>query len=332
MREFSNVLSKQGYFTKAAKYVRRAFIAKDVDDHETFQFWMSLSLELLGKGVLSSVNPALIINATDRRSIMASLGFGETHHIQTIGAGETFTRLSNIVPRYNARLAEYCQLTAARRNEELHSAAQPFGNRDFDKTEHSFWHSIEILLDFADLDIHSWLGDDPGERTAGLIQDIHRAEEMSAVSAVIGCKENWAKLSNKVKSDKQEFFRGLDEHQKFFCIQDASGYRIDKNSECECPACGNPMIIGGLKVDEKSELKDEYYDDEAEDDIMVFETWGLYHSDIVKCIHCDLIVKNAHCLRKLGIRTSFEKTSQFVISEEEAQARRDQDMVDMMGD
>ena len=331
-REFSEDISPRGYFQKSAQYVRRAFNASANGDLAEYQFWMSLSLELLGKGVLSRVNPALIVKADDRRVMLAALGFGDAKHIQTIGAGETFSRLSTIIPQFNSRLSSYCHLMAVRRNAELHSAASPFDDLNFSVTESALWHSIEILLEYSGLDFYGWLEPSEAEKSVELAREIHRVEELAAESAAHGAGEMWKSKPPREKDKIRSQFKDIDDMQKFILVQQASDWRLNANAECGCPACGNPAIIGGISIQEESSLKDEFFDEDEQDDIMVFESWGLYHADMMKCMHCDLVIKHAHCLRKLGLETSFEKTSTFSISAQQAQAQKDQDLVDMMSD
>jgi hypothetical protein len=69
-------ITEQGLLAKSRVYIQRAFRAKQANDLDEYQLWASLALELLGKAVLASIHPSLVVD------LMNPLIFRSPHKCQ----------------------------------------------------------------------------------------------------------------------------------------------------------------------------------------------------------------------------------------------------------
>jgi hypothetical protein len=131
---------------KSKIYIGRALIRKGAGDHDEYQLWASLALELLGKAALARKHPSLIVDPNHWQSMFVAAGINVTTDVKTITAKTLFERLVHLVPKFDKTIQKFWQDIAERRNAELHSADLPFRAMRLEAWEARYWHASDTVL------------------------------------------------------------------------------------------------------------------------------------------------------------------------------------------
>src|SRR5271163_3059743 len=94
--ELLPAVSGEAILAKSRVYAQRALRCKEAGDHDEYQLWASLALELLGKACLARIHPSLIVNPLDHISLFAASGVNLATDIKTIAAHTLFDRLRHV--------------------------------------------------------------------------------------------------------------------------------------------------------------------------------------------------------------------------------------------
>jgi hypothetical protein len=143
---------------KSKVYIGRALSRKGDGDLDEYQLWASLALELLGKAALAREHPSLVVDPTHWQSMFVAAGIKITTDVKTITGKTLFQRLVHLVPRFDAKIQDFCGEIAERRNAELHSADLPFKTMRLDAWEARFWHACDTILNHMGSSLEQWLG------------------------------------------------------------------------------------------------------------------------------------------------------------------------------
>lgn len=144
-------------FNKSKVYIDRALSYEHHSDLESFQLWCSLSLELLGKSVLSNIHPALVADPSNLPSLLAACGVGTTPERRSIAFKTVFERLPHVCKQFRNEDALFCLQMAARRNEELHSGNLPFVGMRETAWVPQFWKVSKALLEALNKTLEDWV-------------------------------------------------------------------------------------------------------------------------------------------------------------------------------
>ena len=122
-----SALEHEEVWEKSRAVIRRALAARDGGDFGSFCLWAAVSLELLGKAVLSGIHPALIADPKNPDSLFLACGkVVSASQPRTIPAHTVWDRLKKISMGFGKQEEAFCKLMMDRRNAELHSGALPF--------------------------------------------------------------------------------------------------------------------------------------------------------------------------------------------------------------
>lgn len=133
-------------YEKAQKYVGRLFDATESGDFEVAAVWSAISLELLAKWALATINPCLIAEPREGNSKHLLIAAGQSDDFRgfkTLQANQLFAICEIAFPPFSAKAAK--QL-AESRNAQIHSGMTPFVDEDQDQWWTVFWHQAAILL------------------------------------------------------------------------------------------------------------------------------------------------------------------------------------------
>jgi hypothetical protein len=96
VKEVPAALTKESLLGKSKAYILRAFRAKMAGDHDEYQLWASLALELLGKAALASIHPSLVVDPNHLDSMLAASGIHIGTDYKTIQAKTLYDRLRKL--------------------------------------------------------------------------------------------------------------------------------------------------------------------------------------------------------------------------------------------
>lgn len=246
-----DTITYEALYKKSSQYIKRALRSEDEGELGEFRLWASLSLEILGKAVLSSHHPCLMIESDNIASALVAAGIRsdaaienrdiKVHDIRTIAGHEVYKRLKSVIPAFDNELEKICQSIANCRNAELHSAASPFDDEDARAWSGRYWHACNTILNHVDSSLKDWLS---GAMAARAERKIEAAEEAVIDFRVDQARENFQNLSNRKRKK---------------AIEEANSYDIDSASknftkryetvwETECPSCGSRSFLTGDEI------------------------------------------------------------------------------------
>ena len=165
-----SALDHEEVWEKARAVIRRALAARDGGDFDSFCLWAAVSLELLGKAVLSGIHPALIADPQNSDSLFLACGKAvSANPPKTIPAHTVWDRLKKISKSFGQQEAAFCKLMLDRRNADLHSGALPFRLLDPDSWAPRFWEVGNAILTTDGKTLEDWVGTEEARRSQDLI-------------------------------------------------------------------------------------------------------------------------------------------------------------------
>lgn len=277
--------------------MERAFNAKDSGDDEEFAIWASLSLELLGKSLLSKINPILIIDTKDPLSAIASIGIESENKIRTIGAREVYQRIQKIHPVFSHNFTLFCIEASEQRNSELHSGTFAFQKNSIE-WEDKFFHAASRILSGFKYSVSNWLENPPlGDKISVKIENIRNTEIRVGKAEVEEKKGLWAKMNKNQKKEAKEkaddFY--LSQFEKW--IQNIGGtiHQDSENIYRRCPACKNEGFLVG--TDPVKTILSRY----ESQSFLLSEVLEEYSAFAFFCPYCTLELEEDFVLEAAGI-------------------------------
>src|ERR1051326_3915259 len=229
--------SHESLFNKARVFADRAH--SEPIDSALFGFWMSLTLEMLARGALAQIHPALLADPREPDNIQYAFGVIPKGVPKSIPAKTVFARCSVFVPDFTDKMSAHCLIMADRRNSELHTGAAAFEGIDNSKWLPSTYEVLEILLNHVHRNFSELLGEGQAEFANKVLEDRRNTIK----------REVHEKLSAAKK-----FFDGLSpESMDELTARAQSALAIWAKSSlvrriCTCPACGLPAGMNGETV------------------------------------------------------------------------------------
>jgi len=296
-----DAISHEMLMKKAGGYITKALRDKDHQDFTAYQFWASLCLELLGKAVLASIHPSLIIAGKKREDFLAACGLKPDYEdVRTITAEESYLRLYQIQDKFDSKIRNYCEEICARRNRELHSGSSPFEPMNLADWEGGFWKAVEAMLAVKHMPVDLWL--------ATLKEGRERAIESFQISSARDelAKENYRdhieaflKLSDAEKRKKRDAADLISRRDRDCNMMSRAPYGNSEVDQVVCPCCGYIADACGSKVG--SETVDEEF--------VAGEFWEevehTYRIDVMFCPCCELSVNDVEVMMQLDLPTTF---------------------------
>lgn len=279
--DLQKAIDKDALMGKSKVYVRRALRCKIGGDHDQYQLWASLALELLGKAVLSGIHPSLVVDPTHYKSLFAASGINISTDIKTISAHTVFERLSHLLPAFDESVKNFCEALSRRRNAELHSGEVPFHNMKLDGWERWYWHACQLVLGMSGSSLDEWLGAD-ATAPKEIVEQAKEAIRDAVRIRIEQCAELFGKLSKSAKENaRSAAVANAERNHALMSLEDPDAWW-----ETDCPACGSQGIMAGMQYGEQII---EYDSEKAADP---FSLWGTvereYIGEELRCAACQL--------------------------------------------
>lgn len=248
-------ISGEALHSKSKVYIGRALSRKAAGDLDEYQHWASLALELLGKAALARQHPSLVVDPTHWQSMFVAAGVKITTDVKTITAKTLFQRLVHLVPKFNAKIQDFCGEIAERRNAELHSADLPFKTMRLDAWEARYWHACDTILNHMGSSLEQWLGAVDAKAPRLLLDEAVKALEAAVKLRVEAAKEQFAAL----KKAERERLAAEAELQEPQYQTDLFKGTYDGIWTERCPACRSRAFMTGEQTGENiSDERDEH--------------------------------------------------------------------------
>lgn len=290
-------LSREGLLGKSKVYVLRAFRAKSAGDHDEYQLWSSLALELLGKAALAKIHPSLIVDPNHIDSLLAASGINIGTDIKTITSKTLYARLRQLSKYFDASVQKFCDDISLRRNAELHSGEAPFQQMKLEAWEAKYWHAAQIILDVLHSSLDEWLGADQARTPKEHAEHAKLASKQAAVERVRQASENFA---NRHKKEREN---ALAESKAKDWYHYPTGFirlLADHKWLGQCPACTGQALLAGMKYHEEVLESDPNSGEE--------EVETLYSAEELHCPVCDLRLDSREEIEAVGLDADHQET------------------------
>lgn len=275
-------------YGKARLYVQRAL---DEDrEGELFPFWLSLSLELLGRATLSKISPTLLaeIKGDDSSNILYALGYSTTTNPKSIPTSVVFRRLNLVLSELKNEEKTYEKIIN-HRNMELHSGQKGFEEFPVKIWLGDFYKICKILLDQNGLELSDYLG----------------AEEAKAAEKMI--KFNLETATKRVLDQIKAFKlvlsdRTADENSEKLKLASSEVEKAKRGSSkiVKCPCCEKEAVVSAQLISvSEPKLIDNHIEQEKR-----------YLPASFNCFYCNLKLNNYEDLKAVDI------AAQYVVREE----------------
>ncbi|MBW8311609.1 MAG: hypothetical protein K0M64_06185 [Rhizobium sp.] len=280
---------------KSMVYIGRALSRKADGDHDEYQLWSSLALELLGKSALARIHPSLVVDPTHWQSLFVAAGINVTTDVKTISAKTLFERLAHVIKKFDKSVQRFCLEISERRNAELHSADIPFRTMRLDAWEARYWHACDTILKTMNLSLEEWLGAANAKAPRRLLDEAKNALVAATKLRVQTAKENFEALKKSERERlRSEAATRRPENQSILFSDES-----DATWATTCPACGSQAFMSGQQTGEDiSEERDEHAIWEIVDREFVAEE---FH-----CPICDLLLEGSEEIDAAGLDYIYE--------------------------
>ena len=269
---------------KSRVFVQRALTSKARGEHEAYQLWAALALEVLGKAALASVHPCLVANPEHQNSIFAAAGVRIGVDIRTITARTVYKRLRILSRRFDQRVMDSCIALTEKRNSELHSGASPFSGTKVANWEAWYWYATDLILKMLGMTFDEWIGPSDAKASSEMVAGIHMATREAVRQRIAVCSENVALRPRMIKPEEYT----------------TSG---DHTWTVECPACESGGEMVGVSWHEQT--IDTQFDDPTNEWYDLVETQ--YSGEEFLCPFCNLHLDNYDELDASGIETEYSE-------------------------
>lgn len=243
----SPAIEAEALLTKSRFYITKALQRRASGDHEEYQLWSSLALELLGKAALSKVHPCLVVDPTHAPSLFVAAGIAATTDVKTITAKTLFERLKQLSTRFDEAVRVFCVEVSQRRNAELHSGEVPFRTTKAEAWEGRFWRACVIILELVNLTLEEWIGD---EEAADARRSLNLSEERIRLAVLVKmeeAKEYFGSLPQK----ERDSLRFESETKFAFHYTNLFHFMNEHEWPLECPVCRSRGFLAGDYISEE---------------------------------------------------------------------------------
>ncbi|HAV12397.1 MAG TPA: hypothetical protein DCX06_02710 [Opitutae bacterium] len=271
-------LASSALYSKSQLYIQRALVRQVSDETDEYQLWASLALELLGKSALSSIHPSLIADPLHYQSLFAASGVTVSTDIKTITAKTLFERLQHLVKPFDAKVKDFCNQVANRRNAELHSGDAPFAATRAEKWDAEYWYAVDLILTFQGQTFESWLGTDDAAMPKDIVAKAKQAKLQLVNVRIQRTAEVFKKLKKRAKQKalRDAELKAFDDYPRLF------EHYWDASWEAECPSCtAKAFVVGELDYEDVIQTQGDEYG--------VWETvQRVYSGSVFRCPTCGL--------------------------------------------
>ena len=267
--ETPSAISHDALLGKSKLYIQRALESKEMEQHDGYQLWAALALELLGKAALALRHPCLVVNPTHQNSLLAAAGIRIGVDIRTISARTVYKRLRHLSREFDQDVMNYCIAMHERRNAELHSGESPFSGASVTNWESRYWQAADLVLRMLELTFFEWLRPDDARISSRIVKQIEEATKRAVSQRMATHRKQVSKAPRRIRSRE---FRVV----------------YDQLWPSECPACENIGEMVGTPIEE--EVVETEFDNLEEEWFDLVNV--IYGGGEFICPHCDLHLRN----------------------------------------
>jgi hypothetical protein len=289
-------LDYESLWNKSRRFVRTALAARDEGRFDDFCFSCAVSLELLGKAMLSRVHPALVADPRHADSLFLACGKVFTQDPKTILAGTVFERISKLSREFDQTQVKFCMQMAGRRNADLHSGELPFEGLDPNSWAAHFWRAAKLMLDIHTVTLVDWVGDAEAARAVDLLNAAATVLDQAIDARIERCRREFSEAHQTpagIRRIREQATGG-----RLVRMTEFGSYVGDIFQQETCPACGCDGLLSA----------DKWAEDEGEID----EESGLEHVTVhytslaFRCGVCQLKLSGHDELSRAHIELEFE--------------------------
>ena len=277
-------ISHDALLGKSKLYIQRALESKERRQHDGYQLWAALALELLGKAALALRHPCLVVNPKHQVSLLAAAGIRIGVDIRTIGARTVYQRLRHLSREFDHDVMNYCIAIHEKRNAELHSGESPFSGASITNWESRYWQAADLLLRMLDLTFFEWLKPDDARISSKIVKQIEEAIERAVSQRMATHRKQVSKAPRIIRSSE-------------FSVA------YDQLWPSDCPACEHIGEMVGTSIEENTvetgfdNVAEEWFD-------LVSITYG---GEEFICPYCDLHLRNYEELIAAGVDPDYSE-------------------------
>ena len=279
------------YWMKAKLFTDRALDSAPDRTEDERRLWAVLALEMLGKGALAQLSPALVAKPNEEgKNLLMSVGaIGGDGQVQTVDAKTVFARCALAFRPFNSGEA---LKFAAMRNEYLHGSGPGLPLIPGSEWWPSIWMQAEILVHAQAFELTDLVGD---ERATAIQEQIRTR------------KDSLSTLASMMIQRGQRFLREQEEgtpparEARERLRRKPTPLGLPFSVRHACPACGETGLLEGDttgKVDVEYEMV-------GEEDY-VSTVWVEIFSDAFTCPACHLQARDPDLVDALGLPSKFE--------------------------
>jgi len=266
-------------WNKAVNYANRA--SESAGGEETL--FSCLALELLARAALTAIHPSLNADPqSEGAHIMYACGIPmRAGQPKSIPIHAVLSRLEVAYPEFKPHRA-ICEYLVNLRNEELHTAAMPFGALREAKWLADYYAAVAFICGRLGKKLKDYLGD-ASDHAEALI----RARN----------SERWAGAKKRLAAQKTVFDSKSAEEKVDAANRAAEATRFRSGRTTACPSCGNPALLDG---DEIKRSEPSYSDGE----LVVTVT---HATSELRCAACGLHLRTVDECAAAGLDPRFQQ-------------------------
>lgn len=180
-------------WNKAKRYIERGLQARGAHNDSDWPFWASLSAEFLGKAVLASYHPALVVDPTHSESLLGVCGVTIMDHesYKSVGMATVVARLEKACPLLDTKLAARLKGLAQLRNTELHSGGVPFEGLSENSWAPEFWAAVDAILPKLNKTMEAFVGESFADHAREMAESRQKSVADAVHSAMEAARVRW---------------------------------------------------------------------------------------------------------------------------------------------
>lgn len=287
-----NAWSKDALLAKSQRFFEE--MLRHPRDGWQFAHWSTLALELLARGALANISPALLADQKDWNNVYYALG--HTPNVKkfvptSIGVAAVFNRLREVLPAFTPDMEDFGVVHMNRRNEELHTGDTPFDGLSNSSWLPRFYEACTVLVVSMGGTFDLLVGADEAVVATKLVAAFQDASAKAVLKAVASHKKTWDARTEDERA-------GLAAQAAVWATRQR-GHRV------KCPSCNCDALVYGVPI--AAPLKAIEGDD-------ITETQQ-YLPARLECVACGLKISSYAQIAACGLGDSYNSRSVYSAAE-----------------
>jgi len=221
-------------WAKARLFFERALSCESRNDLE-FGLWCSFGLEFLARSALASISPTLLADPDkDHKNLLYALNRGSEENPKSLAATHVFFLCGKLFPEFLDEDLKACLALTNRRNKELHSGADAFGEYQTNQWLVGFYHACDALCKAMGESLANLFDEEEAGVATEMLKSEHKDLKKRVHRAIATHKKVF---EDKAKEERQGLKQAAEERGKVLAFQ--------RHHRVSCPACGCVATIQG---------------------------------------------------------------------------------------